>query len=116
MNQQVQRHNALRNALRDEGVSCRKEVTLANGRRLADLGLLNFDSRGPTVVDLVVNHPSAPSASRDRADARLSLKQAEESKICNSEALCATQGWLFSLMGGIHGVVWDQEGPQFCRE
>ena len=64
LNQPVRRHNALRDALTDVlidlGISCTKEVPIG-GRRPADIGLPNFDSRGPLAIDLVCTHPSALS-------------------------------------------------------
>jgi hypothetical protein len=60
-NSPAQRHNALRDALTDalkaHGVSVMKEVAIGGSRRPADVGLPNFDARGPTAVDIVVHHP-----------------------------------------------------------
>ena len=60
-NQPQQRHNVLRDALTEElqglNITALKEVTIGGARRPADIALLNFDSRGPRAVDLVVHQP-----------------------------------------------------------
>ena len=103
LNQPVQCHNALCDALadglRNVGVACLKEVAIGGARRPADLGLPNLDSRGPTAVDLVVHHALGPSEVRSRDDVRMSVKQAEEAKIRESLDLCTGNGWLFAPMG-----------------
>ena len=67
-NQPLQRQNALRDALAMElkihGLTVLKEVAIGGGRRPADLGLPNFDARGPLAIDLVIHHPLSLSENR----------------------------------------------------
>ena len=110
MNQPVRRHNALRNALADVligvGISCTKEVPIG-GRVPADLDLLNFDHRGPLAVDLVCTHLAALSLSRTVEPTR-TVAAAEKAKIVESEALCHSNGWLFTPLGW---HPWGGVGP-----
>ena len=110
-NQPVRRHHALRNALADilveVGISCTKEVPIG-GRVPADLGLLNFDHRGPLAVDLVCTHPAALSLSRTGEPTK-SVAAAERQKITESEPLCHAHEWLFTPMGW---HPWGGVGPR----
>ena len=108
--QPVRRHHALRNALAevliDLGIPCIKEVPIG-GRRPADLGLMNFDSRGPLAVDLVCTHPGALSTGRN-AEPTKPVAAAEKAKIAESEPLCHAHGWLFTPIGW---HPWGGVGP-----
>ena len=111
LNQPVQRHNALRDALtdalREKGMTCHKEVPIGGARRPADLSLPSLDSRGPMAIDLVIHHALGPSEVRG-GDPRKSLKQAEEAKLAESLDLCTGNGWLFSPMAW---HAWAGVGP-----
>ena len=112
LNQPQQRHNTLRDALayelKNHNIAVLKEVTIGGGKRPADLGLPNFDSRGPTAIDLVVHHPLSLSENRTAQLARSSLRTAETHKINEAQELCNSNGWLFSPMGW---HAWGGVGP-----
>ena len=102
-NQPLQRHNNLRDALANElqhhGLTVLKEVAVGGSRRPADLGLPNFDPRGPTAIDLVIHHPLSLSENRSSDLAKASLKNAEVHKIRESQDICNANGWMFAPMG-----------------
>lgn len=112
LNQPVQRHNALRDALTDElrvhNVVAQKEVPIGGSRRPADVAMPSLDSRGPVAVDLVVHHPLSLSENRTSDTTKSSLRKAEEQKLKDSEDLCHGNGWLFSPMGW---HTWGGLGP-----
>ena len=88
------------------GIPCVKEVPIG-GRRPADLGLINFDSRGPLALDLVCTHPGALSVGRAAEPAK-PVAAAEKAKITESEPLCHARGWLFTPLGW---HPWGGVGP-----
>ena len=108
LNKPVRRHNALRNALADVllgvGIPCTKEVPIG-GRVLADLGLLNFDARGPLAVDLVCTHPAALSPSRTGETTKC-VAAAEKRKSSNQSRFAILMDGSSPLWDGILGVVW----------
>ena len=112
-NQPTQRHHAVRDALvqvlRDNGLSCRIEVAIGGKRRPADVAIEGVDVRGPIAVDLLVHDPLGPSHPRDAATIKNSLAAGELQKVHGEEALCHSNGYLFSPMGW---HPWGGVGPK----
>ena len=112
-NQPTQRHHAVRDALaqvlRDNGLSCRIEVAIGGKRRPADVAIEGVDVRGPIAVDLLVHDPLGPSQPRDAGTIKDSLAAGELQKVRGEEALCHSNGYLFSPMGW---HPWGGTGPK----
>ena len=112
-NQPTQRHHAVRDALaqvlRDNGLACRIEVAIGGKRRPADVAIEGVDVRGPIAVDLLVHDPLGPSHPRDVATIKDSLAAGELQKVHGEEALCHSNGYLFSPMGW---HPWGGVGPK----
>ena len=112
-NQPTQRHHAVRDALaqvlRDNGLSCRIEVAIGGKRRPADVAIDGIDVRGPVAVDLLVHDPLGPSQARNPATIKESLAAGELAKVTDEEALCHSNGFLFSPLGW---HPWAGTGPK----
>ena len=112
-NQPTQRHHAVRDALaqvlRDNGLACRVEVAIGGKRRPADVAIDGIDVRGPVAVDLLVHDPLGPSHARDCDTIKASLAAGEQAKVAAEEALCHSNGFLFSPMGW---HPWAGTGPR----
>ena len=112
-NKLTQRHHGVRDALaqvlQSFGVTCRTEVSLPHREdRPGDVGLPDFDPRGPLLVDLCAIHPLAPSRTLDPATILACLSAKENSKREKYADLCTQDGYFFSPLA-FH--LWGGLGP-----
>ena len=119
LNQPTQRHHAVRDALaqvlRDNGLSCRIEVSIGGKQRPADVAIDGVDVRGPFGIYLVVHDPLGPSHQRDPATVKTSLAGGEIAKVNKEESLCHSNGFLFCPMGWHPWAGTGPKGTQFLR-
>ena len=100
-NGNTRRHNALRDALFDVllsgSIPAAKEVTVANGRRPADILLIAWERGRHVAMDLTVTHPLGltghPIVTKNAAR---HCQRAEAAKTAAEGDLCAQAGWGFA--------------------
>ena len=111
-NQLTQRHHGVRDALQGVlgrfGVTCRREVPLAD--RLQIPGDLAVDHLGPQpiLVDLTFIHPLAPGQPRSVELCKRALVDAEQQKLDRYAVNCAAEGYSFEPLA-FH--CWGGMGP-----
>ena len=84
-------------------------MAIGGKRRPADVAIEGIDVRGPIAVDWLVHDPLCPSWARDPATIKESLTAGELAKVTDEEALCHSNGYLFSPLGW---HPWGGTGPK----